>query len=136
MGLINLNKEKTEVITFTNWVIILLGHTLNLFLHWLGQNFVLEQSSTYKGTILELGFKTNHSCDDSKDFIYLLFSWCMMSSCTWNRIFYCLCHMNRNKTIKITLKETMEFYVVYFPSRLNINSFPQAPESLKSSISV
>lgn len=113
MGLINLNKGEKKVMPFPSWVIILLGRASHLFLHWLDQNGVLEQSSTYKGTILELGFKTNHSYDHSKDLSYLLFSWCMMRSCASNRIFYCFCHMNRNKT-KQNQKRQWNFMLCIF----------------------
>lgn len=36
---------------------------------------------------LRTGLNTNHSYDNSKDLSYLLFSWCMMRSCTSNRFF-------------------------------------------------
>lgn len=36
---------------------------------------------------LRTGLNTNHSYDNSKVLSYLLFSWCMMRSCTSNRFF-------------------------------------------------
>lgn len=83
---------------------------------------MLEQSSAYKGASLERGIEDKLLIQMVTLRIGVLY--CFYEA-WWDLVhqiefFYCFCHVNRNKTIKPELKETMEFYVVYFPSRSSI----------------